>query len=69
VVHGFEASGRHGTSCATRKAVDWAICPIVLTTSKPRRRFGVVVLRLCVIALLRIAAARDISAGAAKTAA
>jgi hypothetical protein len=50
-------------------AVDWAICPIVLTTSKPRRGFAVVVLRICVIALLRIAAAHGISAGTHKTAA
>jgi hypothetical protein len=42
---------------------------MVLTTSKPRHGFGVVVLRICVIALLRIAAARGISAAADKTAA
>jgi hypothetical protein len=47
--------------------VDRVICSIVLTASKPRRVFGAVVLRLYAIALLRIAAARDISAGAEKT--
>jgi hypothetical protein len=50
----------------TPGGVDRAICTNVLTASKPRCVFGAIVLRLYAIALLRITAARDISAGAAK---